>query len=200
MKTFNSFLLGILIVLVITTFVIRIFQFPIFPTNISDGLTIIFLLISYFIIFYLGLDAFQDIIGEKEINKKKFWKFGLSQILIFIGLTVIFSLSGINVTLEYMRYFEMGSYSLIITTFIFGYLDREKNEDQKKICLLTLTSAFVFFIFGIILFLNDITKILGSIIPISSIENSGFFLGSYNLLFSVILLYEYFTKNFIKEN
>jgi len=142
-------------------------------------------ILLYFEIFGIGIYLFKRILEKPEIDKRKFF---YAQIVLFVSLAVLLYFSNTKPFLGSMQYFEMGSYSLIISTFIFGYLNKKGNEKPKKICLLTLSSSFIFIFLGLVLSLSEITNNFW----ITPIQNSGFFLGSYNLLFSVLFLFDYF--------
>jgi len=100
-----------------------------------------------------------------------------------------------------INYFEIAALSLTITAFMFGSL-KKRNKDKgskrnikkipypNRICLLTLISSLIFFLLGFIIFLNEITYKTNLIY----VEVSGIFLGFYNIISSIIFLFEYFIK------
>jgi|GEM_PF-1824026 len=117
----------------------------------------------------------------------------LPQILISIGFFIILfvanSVNEIKIFLEPMSYFEMGSYSLLIT----GIIESSSKEGYlKKIFFLTLFSAAIFFFIGLISYTD---KILDAKLGwFKYIEGTGFFLGGYNLLVSVGVLLDNLIK------
>lgn len=162
--------------------------------NFLDVQTRLLLVIFGYSLFLIGgVISFSQVIGKDEFNKKRYIE---SQIFILGGLTTlayfadffkIFSVDAFN----FQNYFEMGSFSLAITGIIFGFLNnKDKRYEPRRVVLLTIVSALIFFFLGIGSTLSE--QFSQNHAWFNYLKSSGFFLASYNLFSATVLLLQYF--------
>jgi hypothetical protein len=174
--------------------------------NLSIKTSIRLILIEYFALTIFGIFLFNGI-----INKEKFstFLFTISQFSILIGIGVLIFVSAhLNLItpdtlknldiLKTQNYFNLGSLSLAIAGIVFSLIkDDNKKHEPRRVALLTLCSAFLFFFFGTLSGLFGIFSISNDIF--NYIKASAFFLGSYDLLFSALILLIYFLQRWGKK-
>lgn len=159
---------------------------------------IIFILV-YLVILCQGLSRSSKVLDTEKLNKRDFWTiqgalfFGLFLITIFADY--VLDTRTIKPFLDAVTYFELGSYSLIVTAMFFDRARKNKAPYRiKRICLLTIVSTLIFFAIGFFLSLGQILDFnqnwMVEIVP--HIQNAGFFVGAYNLIFAIAILLNYF--------
>lgn len=169
---------------VIYLFVISILNVLVYLLNLP---VIIVSLLSYTVMLFYGFWGLNKILKDRVLQIKSFFMVELLIFISFLVLSYIIQAVQENLisSLGFMNFFEMGSYSLIITALIF----KPNKNVPKKIFLLTSTSALILFFFGTIAYIFQILPPKELILNMYIyLQCAGLFLAAYNITIAIALL------------
>lgn len=162
-----------------------------FMINILYLSIVLGFIILYTGLLILGFKKLENVLKSDKFNLKNFL---ISQILIgggLVGLMVAYDLviGKVIAPLETINYFELGSFSLIITSLTL--IDSNKLL-SRQLRVLSSFSSLIIFLVGFTSFFSRTFLTTGQ--WLIYIQNGGVILGIANLIYSSILLFNFFNR------
>jgi hypothetical protein len=178
--TKKIFIIALLLILFVLVFIMYIFRNnPFYIILITLGV--------YYGIFIYGIFKFSGVLNPKRIKKSDFFiiQFSIfSSFLVFMIIVDTVNPNTIKPLIDNSKsYFEMGSFSFIITAAILALSSSKIEGEAKKVGVLTLISTLLLFFSGIMMAISEIFS--ASYPAYLYLENSLSFLAIFNLVTSV---------------